>query len=144
MESWRHAVLVRALSLTQLCITCLQLRSSVLAAPTAAYLSSFTAFWRRLFTLRYPFWESGDIPAVARLEDMAAAAQHEPIRYDVRPFAIMSPQGLEFMQRLLCRDEQERMGVHEALTHPWLAAAIANLTSKEGAHEVPCSNLDEK
>uniref|UniRef100_A0A1J3E3L6 non-specific serine/threonine protein kinase n=1 Tax=Noccaea caerulescens TaxID=107243 RepID=A0A1J3E3L6_NOCCA len=60
-----------------------------------------------------PFWartESGIFRTVLRTEP----------HYDDIPWPSVSPQGKEFVKRLLNKDYRKRMSAVQALTHPWL------------------------
>ena len=77
-------------------------------------------YW--LYSLKLPFFSDTDtaIRSAHRIEDIAAAVTGAPISYDWGPWRGMSGQGLDFIQNCLMRQEADRMGAAEALSHPWL------------------------
>ena len=82
-------------------------------------------FTHRLYSRRYPFWSTDELPSVATVEEMAELVSSVPIHYDVPPFSSMSPEGLDFIRRCLERDEDARLGAAQAMQHPWIQAAMA-------------------
>lgn len=64
------------------------------------------------------------MPRAPTLEDVMKAVTETDIYFDYGPWLSMSSQGKHFLQRCLTRPEDQRMGVDEALEHPWLAALV--------------------
>eukprot|EP00798_Chlamydomonas_sp_ICE-L_P028402 gene28402-31538_t len=95
----------------------------------AADMWSFgvTLYW--LYAERFPFFPETAIRA-AKLDDVINAVANAPIPYDYHPWKELSPEGLDFIQRCLERDEHKRMTIQMALEHPWLQDAFA-ITGKE-------------
>ena len=76
-------------------------------------------YW--LFSQRFPFFPNSEVVKAARLEEVSDAVTNTPIRYDQGPWPAMSPEGLDFIKNCLSRDEDKRMTVEQALSHPWVA-----------------------
>ncbi|KAG1664826.1 hypothetical protein FOA52_007084 [Chlamydomonas sp. UWO 241] len=75
----------------------------------------------QLFAGRLPFWANDAAPRLTRVEEMAEIVASVPLVYDYGPWLGMSPEGRDFVARCLTRDEGARIGVADALVHPWLA-----------------------
>ena len=97
---------------------------------------------RRLYCQRFPFFQNAEVVKAARLEEVADAVSNTPIKYDYGPWPTMSSEGTDFIKKCLTRPESDRIGVSEALQHPWfkkyiseeeLAAAVPKGTSQQVA-----------
>jgi serine/threonine protein kinase len=91
-----------------------------------------------LFSGRLPFWAKGKAPRLTRIEEMANIVNTVPITYDYGPWLGMSPEGRDFVARCLVRDEGTRMGVVDALGHPWLARHAAPRAGQLAATASSC------
>lgn len=80
-------------------------------------------YW--LFCRRFPFFASAEVVKGANLEQVSEAVSSSPITYEDGPFRGMSKEGLDFMQRCLVREVDQRIGVDEALSHPWFEQCLS-------------------
>jgi calcium/calmodulin-dependent protein kinase I len=83
-----------------------------------------------LFAQRFPFFPDADTVKASKLDEVADAVSNAPITYDYGPWLTMSPEGVDFIQRCLQRDQSLRMTVHQALQHPWLSHLSEEVMSK--------------
>lgn len=86
-----------------------------------------TLYW--LFSGRFPFWESGDPPAMAEIDDMSEAICYSPITFEGDRWSQISDAGRSFIEALLERAEEQRPSVDQALQHPWLAGAADTMAA---------------
>eukprot|EP00798_Chlamydomonas_sp_ICE-L_P014595 gene14595-20645_t len=77
-------------------------------------------YW--LYCLRFPFMSEEKSARASKLEEVKDAVLNRPILYDYEPWTLMSPEGLDFIQGCLERQEGSRLTVSEALCHPWIQA----------------------
>lgn len=58
------------------------------------------------------------------MEEVADAVSNTEIKYDYGPWPNMTLEGVDFIQRCLTRPEEQRIGINEALRHPWFAMFV--------------------
>ena len=67
---------------------------------------------------------SGDHPLLtscrASFDDMRKIVVERKVRFDQVIWKKLSPECLDFVQKLLIKDPKERLTVEQALRHPWL------------------------
>lgn len=80
---------------------------------------------KRLYCQRFPFFQNAEVVKAARLEEVADAVSNTEIKYDYGPWPNMSNEGIDFIQRCLTRPEDKRIGISEALRHPWFAVHVS-------------------
>eukprot|EP00798_Chlamydomonas_sp_ICE-L_P000378 gene378-1771_t len=75
-------------------------------------------YW--LFVRRFPFYEDAAVVKATGKDAIADAIANAPIPYDFGAWKAMSGHGVDFISRCLCRDEEQRLTVTQAMQHPWL------------------------
>eukprot|EP00798_Chlamydomonas_sp_ICE-L_P010669 gene10669-12356_t len=69
-------------------------------------------YW--LFVNRFPFFPDAEAIKASKLDDVMNAVCFGPIKYDYGPWVEMSPEGLDFIQGCLTREEGGRLTVDQA------------------------------
>eukprot|EP00955_Chlamydomonas_euryale_P012464 134264-Chlamydomonas_euryale.AAC.4 len=74
-----------------------------------------------LYTGRLPIWPNGDPKSGRTVEQMTELLADADFSLTGPQWRSMSAEGLSFLRALLTHDEGDRLGVADALAHPWLA-----------------------